>query len=332
MYSLTVQGGVRKSIPSSAPLGAQNEKLSLNASASKSLTSAVCDNSTFAFRLGSSFNGDVTASLNALVAKLDIRKTEEPSELFPLQPQGLFENISHTKSEIDRAMKVYQHFNTAKSVLHYEGSSLEDITQNLVARIEDLLSLIVLLSEVRTVPAILATVQLYVRTYFAAPLTPIIWSYVKPQLDKLVAATAKLHGFTPQAAYEDSSDETEKIIGSLRGAITDWKIHRDGPFAKAFGGLISTLIAFGAFPDWEENAALSSFLKAFRVKTWDVQKDSINLQTWYWSQSCSSLREVTQLTSCKIYLSSSFLTMPLLSLSASTPYSCQHSRYWTPGN
>jgi hypothetical protein len=193
-----------------------------------------------------------------------------------LQPQGLFEAAAHAKSEAERAMKLYQQFNKAKEVLHYEGSSLEDISQNVVARVEDLLSLIVLLSEVRSVHGLLATVQLYVRTHFTAPMTPLIWSFVKPQIDKLVATAARLGGFEPQAGYEDDIDKTEIIVKSLRSAIKDWKRHREGPFAKAFGGLISTLVAFGAFPGWEENAALASFLKLFKVKTWDVQKDCVN--------------------------------------------------------
>jgi hypothetical protein len=178
--------------------------------------------------------------------RADAQPVEFLSEDFPtLKPQGLFETVSHAKSETEKAIKLYQQFTKAKEVLHYNGSSLEDISKNVVARVEDLLSLIVLLSEVRSVHGLLATVQLYVRTHFTAPLTPIIWSYIKPQIDKLVAIAARMGGFEPQAGYEDDTDKTEIIIKSLRSAIKDWKRHREGPFAKAFGGLISILVAFG---------------------------------------------------------------------------------------
>jgi len=188
-----------------------------------------------------------------------------------LEPQGfsLFQPLAEAKNEVDKAFDVYNHFKDAQRLLAYNGTTESDIVNNVVARAEDLLSFLVLLRDVSSVAGFVATLHLYVRTHFSAPITPIIWDHLKPLLDQM---TDYVQGkLSPQATgvVDDAMEE-------VKGVISDWRRHRDGPLGQMFGNIVSILISFGFFPDWENNAFQSSFLKALKVKTWNVQKDAIN--------------------------------------------------------
>jgi hypothetical protein len=188
-----------------------------------------------------------------------------------LEPQGfnLFQPFAEAKNEVDKAFDVYNHFKDAQRLLAYNGTTESDIVNNVVARAEDLLSFLVLLRDVSSVAGFIATVHLYVRTHYPAPITPLIWEQIKPLFDQMTSVVKD--NLAPQGSgiVDDSMNE-------IRGIISDWRRHRDGPLGQMFGNVVSILVSFGFFPEWENNGFQSSFMKALKVKTWNVQKDAVN--------------------------------------------------------
>lgn len=188
-----------------------------------------------------------------------------------LEPQGfnLFQPLAEAKNEVDKAFDVYNHFKDAQRLLAYNGTTESDIVNNVVARAEDLLSFLVLLRDVSSVAGFVATLHLYVRTHYSAPITPLIWEHLKPLLDQLTE-------FVQSKLAPQSSGAVDNAMDEVKGVISDWRRHRDGPLGQMFGNVVSILISFGFFPEWENNSFQSSFLKALKVKTWNVQKDALN--------------------------------------------------------
>jgi hypothetical protein len=199
----------------------------------------------------------------------------EEDEFPKLRSQGLFEKAAEAKHNVELASAAYKQYISIRNHLAYDSSAPDDVAANLIARIEDFISFVILMREVSSVQGFLSTVQLYIRTHYSAPITPIIWAYVKPQLDRLVAFAAKAVGLTPQAGYEGEPDKNELILAQIKACIANWKLHRDSPFAKAFAGLISILVTFGAFPSLEDKPFMANFLKSFKIRSWNLQKESL---------------------------------------------------------
>jgi len=188
------------------------------------------------------------------------------------EPHGLFEALNHHKNnvgrQIEQAKNLHESFEQLKSTLQY-GSQSTDLLETVLCRIEDIMSLMLALSNVENVVGAVAAIQLYARTF-----------YTKSMLKTLTGVINKIFQDdkpSPQAQGDEVEPtmSAEDKIREMKQCVLDWKKFRHGAFAKNFVQLINILATFG-IGNLQDTPIAIGTIELFRARAWDVQKQSID--------------------------------------------------------
>lgn len=211
-------------------------------------------------------------------------KKKESQKLDPHVLQEVFgfvgdrvNDVTKIKRDADTALEVARQIDDVKQMLRYKGSSHEQLKDNSIARLEDLVAFIAGIATSGSILNFLSLLHLYLRTFFAEPVTLRIIDLVKNNFNiakELVSERAGVYGWTSQSGEE--VDDIEQKFEVMKNVMRNWKAHKNCDLTKHVANTVNILVTFGFFPDLEENPLELNGFKLFQAKVWDVQKDAMD--------------------------------------------------------
>lgn len=194
-----------------------------------------------------------------------------------LEPQ-VFEHVTgFVRDRIDEVKDVHEKMSVAgtafktietiKGGIAYSASDPENFEENLICRIEDLVAFIVAVSNTTTLPAMLSTIHLFIRTYYTKSVTKTMMSDIMAILK--LQSNEDLTNLQTQ-----SGDDVEDTFVAIRSALTNWKEFRGGIFAQKLAQVVSIFVVYG-FVGEQSNVSVK-LMEMFNVRAWSTQKSSID--------------------------------------------------------
>jgi hypothetical protein len=212
-------------------------------------------------------------------------KKERPKKLDPhiftevvSAAMGIKGQVQRTATDIDMAIKIGRAYHQSREMLKYAGNDTNSIGENLLCRIEDVLALVISLSNTRNFAGVLAALHLYTRTHFQKSVSMKLMGMIHE-----IFGSAKHYGesISAKGMYEFldqqdgvEEDDFEVKMSGLKQYFLAWKRHKNSDLAKNLANVINILVTFGICPDWEENPLTLGKFQLFKARAWDVQKHS----------------------------------------------------------
>lgn len=214
------------------------------------------------------FSIEDTASMDAYHAK------EDKIYQRVLDTQGFISDFSRVKETYTTASKgasiayqAHDMLNRAKKILAYQGSQEDDFTENILARLEDFVSLIIGLSSATNVSTYFSLIHLYCRTHFKGSVLKFIYAHL-----------LELNGILemPDGKLDTQSADFGDFLLLSRNTINNWKFHKSGEFAKRMTDMVSMIVACGFLGEEDMTDIKIGHLKLFKLRAFDKQLESFD--------------------------------------------------------
>ena len=208
-------------------------------------------------------------------ASMDVYHTKEVTVNHGvLDTQGFIDDFHWVRERADTAAKganialqAHEMLNRAKKILAYQGTDDDDFTSNLLARLEDFVSLILGLASASNVTTYFSLVHLYCRTHFRGSVLKFVYSHL-----------LELNGLTqkPDGSLDTQGADFESFLSMSRESINSWKSHKSSEFARRITDMISVLVACGFLGEEDMTEVKLGHLKLFKLRAFDKQLESVD--------------------------------------------------------
>jgi len=153
------------------------------------------------------------------------RASRRDRKIERLQLHGLLESLGQAintgkeaAGHIDTAVKIANAFEQVKKALRYNGSHEDELVENAIARLEDIVALIVALLNTKNYAGFIATLHMYIRTHYTRSTSKFV---IKLITDMFESASSKLGTKTEQTEdplrklhlHSDEDDIPDLVTG-----------------------------------------------------------------------------------------------------------------------
>jgi hypothetical protein len=185
-------------------------------------------------------------------------------------------------SGIRQAKEAYDKFEEAKHTIAYPGSDPDNIMGNLMARAEDILTLVLGLTNAQNMASFFVAIQGYLRSLYQESISAKVFTWISDALQEkstfVLPSVEDLMEEIP-LSHQSVFDSLRSIniaegINGLRDVINNWRSHKSNPLAKNLANVMNILVTLGFCPHLKENPVKLGCFELFRAKAWDTQKDS----------------------------------------------------------
>lgn len=198
-----------------------------------------------------------------------------PSPIRKVLPKKTRKKRSSLLYDVRQLKKTYDAFEDAKNTLAYSGSNPDNIVGNLMARAEDILTLVMGLTHAQNLPSFFVAIQGYLRSLYQGSISAKVFSWISEAMSHVTDLPLGSEKLDNQSMFESLRKvDLPGGIESLRSVVSDWRSHKSNPLAKNLANVINILVTLGFCPHLESNPVKLGNFELFRAKAWDFQKDS----------------------------------------------------------
>lgn len=198
----------------------------------------------------------------------------DPDRIPEIEEHGILESckqvmsdVTIVKDNLDTVVQFARKLDELKNTLKFEGSEKSDLLENCVARIEGLGWYLMNLNSSQSWDSVLSATMLYIQTWYPKSVSLTLYGWIKTMLG-FVGDKLENHGGTD-----------EKPFDSFKGMLKDWRSFRNTELAQNLANVVDLLVTFSVLPASVKhtiNPFRDQTFRAFKVRAWDIQNESID--------------------------------------------------------